>query len=204
MFTVTVIDSDRWIAQGIACYFSEKHIQVRLINQSQIDSALRIAAGSDVVISELCAFGHDVQALTELLVTLRCVSPATRLIILTDLREKAVISHVLTRLPGACVLSKRCDVRQLAGKVFGHPTGTSSPEEVLTVAYGKEALTAREFGLLRLLATQRTLTDIGHRLQLSVKTISQHRKNIMQKLGCRTLVELPPRLKRMGFGRRTA
>ena len=204
MFTVTVIDSDRWIAQGITCYFSEKHIRVRLIDQTQIDSALRIAAGSDVVISELCAFGRDVQALTELLVTLRRVSPATRLIILTDLREKAVISHVLTRLPGACVLSKRCDITHLAGEVFGRPAGITPPRETLTVGYGKEALTAREFGLLRLLATQRTLTDIGHRLQLSVKTISQHRKNIMQKLGCRTLVDLPPRLRRMGFGRRPA
>lgn len=203
MFTVTVMDSDRWIAQGIACYFSEKHIRVRMIDQAQINNALRIAAGSNVVISELCAFGHDVQAFTELLVSLSYVSPDTRLIILTDLREKAVISHVLSRLPGASVLSKRCDIQQLANEVYGRPACRLVKDE-LTVKYGKEALTAREFGLLRLLATQRTLTDIGHKLELSVKTISHHRRNIMQKLGCSSLVELPPRLKRMGFGRRTA
>ena len=203
MFTVTVMDSDRWIAQGIECYLSEKHVQVRLIDQTQFDNALRIAAGSNVVISELCAFGQDVQALTELLVTLCAISPTTRLIILTDLQEKAVISHVLTRLPGARVLSKRCNIRQLASEVFGRAAEILPAEEILSVGYGKDALTKREFGLLRLLATQRTLTDIGHRLQLSVKTVSHHRKTIMQKLGCRTLVELPPRLKRMGFGRPT-
>lgn len=204
MFTVTVMDSDRWIARGIACYFSEKHIRVRVVEQAQIDNALRIAAGSDVVISELCGFGQDVQAMTELLLSLRFASPRTRLIILTDLHEKAVISHVMARLPGACVLSKRCDILQLAGEVFGSATGSSSQADEFTVKCSKEALTAREFGLLRLLATQRTLTDIGHRLQLSVKTISQHRKNIMQKLGCSALTELSPRLKRMGFGRHTA
>ncbi|WP_182629745.1 LuxR C-terminal-related transcriptional regulator [Pantoea hericii] len=204
MFTVTVMDSDQWIAQGINCYFSEKHIRVRLVEQEEFDVALRIAAGSNVVISELCAFGRDVQAVTELLVCLRRVSPNTRLIILTDVREKAVISHVLSRLPGVCVLSKRSDILQLAGEVFGYAVGPQSQEQALTVRNNKEALTAREFGLLRLLATQRSLTDIGHRLQLSVKTISHHRKNIMLKLGCRTSVELSPRLKRMGFGRRTA
>ncbi len=203
MFTVTVMDSDRWIAQGIACYFTEKHIRVRLIDQTQSKHALRIAAGSDVVISELCGFGLDVQAMTELLVNLRFASPRTRLIILTDLHEKAVISHVMTRLPGAYVLSKRCNIVQLAYEVFGSATVSPSSAEVLTVRCSKEALTAREFGLLRLLATQRTLTDIGHRLQLSVKTISKHRKNIMQKLGCRALADLSPRLKRMGFGRHT-
>lgn len=199
MLTLTVIDSDRWIANGIAQYFSERNIRVNIMTDAQGEDVINIAAGSDVVISELCTFGLDVQAVAELYLRFRRVSPHTRLIFLTDLNEKAITQYITVLLPGARVLSKRCEIKQLANEIFGHALRPAEESPYSSVRHKSSVLTPREFGLLRLLATSASLTDIGRKLQLSVKTVSQHRKNIMRKLNCRTSVELVPRLVRMGF-----
>lgn len=200
MFSLTVMDSDRWIAAGIYHYFNDRHIKVTVMTDSQDREALKLAAESNIVISELYTSGRDVQAVSELFVMLRVISPSTRVIFLTDLKEKAVIRYVTALLPNASVLPKSCDIHRLASEVFS--CASQSDEEIisLTVKRKSGALTAKEFSLLRFLATNKSLTDIGFKLQLSVKTISHHRKNIMRKLNCRTAHELSPRLTGMGFG----
>ncbi|MRT26933.1 two-component system, NarL family, captular synthesis response regulator RcsB [Candidatus Pantoea symbiotica] len=200
MFTLTVMDSDRWIAAGISQYFNDRHIKVTVMTDAQDNEVLKLAAESDIVISELYTSGRDIQAISELFVMLRMISPSTRIIFFTDLKEKAVIKYVTSLLPNACVLPKSCDIHRLASEIFS--CASRSDEEIisLNVKCKSGALTAREFGLLRFLATSKSLTDIGGKLQLSVKTISHHRKNIMQKLNCRTSHELSPRLLGMGFG----
>lgn len=200
MFSLTVMDSDRWIAAGIYQYFNDRHIKVTVMTDAKDREALKLAAESNIVISELYTSGRDVQAVSELFVMLRMISPSTRVIFLTDLKEKAVIRYVTALLPNASVLPKSCDIHRLASEVFS--CASQSNEEIisLTVKRKSGALTAKEFSLLRFLATNKSLTDIGFKLQLSVKTISHHRKNIMRKLNCRTAHELSPRLAGMGFG----
>jgi DNA-binding NarL/FixJ family response regulator len=53
-----------------------------------------------------------------------------------------------------------------------------------------EALSDREFQVLRLLAAGQSVTDIGNELHLSVKTVSTHKSNLMQKLGLKNQTEL--------------
>ncbi|MBL0421045.1 response regulator transcription factor [Ramlibacter sp. AW1] len=53
-----------------------------------------------------------------------------------------------------------------------------------------EALSAREFEVFRLLASGMSVTDIGTRLSLSVKTVSSHKANLMHKLGLGNSAEL--------------
>jgi len=53
-----------------------------------------------------------------------------------------------------------------------------------------EALSPREFEVFELLAQGRSVTDIAHRLHLSVKTVSTHKSNLMQKLGVHNPSEL--------------
>ena len=53
-----------------------------------------------------------------------------------------------------------------------------------------EALSDREFQVLRLLVSGAPLTDIGEDLHLSVKTISAHKARILQKLGLSNQSEL--------------
>lgn len=53
-----------------------------------------------------------------------------------------------------------------------------------------ESLSNREFEVLQLLVAGVSLTDIGTRLNLSVKTVSTHKTNLMQKMGLQNQNEL--------------
>ena len=53
-----------------------------------------------------------------------------------------------------------------------------------------ESLSNREFEVLQLLVAGISLTDIANRLNLSVKTVSTHKTNLMQKMGLQNQSEL--------------
>ncbi|MDQ6881397.1 MAG: response regulator transcription factor [Pseudomonadota bacterium] len=53
-----------------------------------------------------------------------------------------------------------------------------------------EALSAREFEVLRLLAAGMSVTDIAAKLSVSVKTVSTHKANLMQKMELQNQSEL--------------
>jgi len=79
---------------------------------------------------------------------------------------------------GGCYVSPAV-AGQLAAAV-AHP-GAQSPHE---------ALSEREFEVLRLIAIGRTLKDISAQLSLSQKTIGTYHLRLLKKLGLRTDVEL--------------
>ncbi len=54
----------------------------------------------------------------------------------------------------------------------------------------QELLSGREFQVLRLIASGRSVSDIARELSLSVKTISTYRTRILQKMGLRNNAEL--------------
>lgn len=53
-----------------------------------------------------------------------------------------------------------------------------------------EALSDREFQILKMIASGKTVSQIGRELALSVKTISTHRTRILKKMGLKTNSEL--------------
>jgi len=53
-----------------------------------------------------------------------------------------------------------------------------------------ESLSDREFEVFRMLAAGDAVTDIAGKLNLSVKTVSTHKANLMQKLGLHNPTEL--------------
>ena len=53
-----------------------------------------------------------------------------------------------------------------------------------------EALSSREFEVFQMLAAGQSVTGIGARLSLSVKTVSTHKANLMHKLGLNNASEL--------------
>ena len=53
-----------------------------------------------------------------------------------------------------------------------------------------EALSDREFQVFRLIAEGKSVSDIAERLNLSVKTVSTHKANLMQKMGVATTGEI--------------
>jgi DNA-binding NarL/FixJ family response regulator len=53
-----------------------------------------------------------------------------------------------------------------------------------------ESLSDREFEVMRLLVSGASVTDIAGQLKLSVKTVSTHKSNLMQKLGLQNQADL--------------
>jgi DNA-binding NarL/FixJ family response regulator len=53
-----------------------------------------------------------------------------------------------------------------------------------------EALSDREFQVFRLIAEGKSVSDIAERLHVSVKTVSTHKANLMQKMGMSTTGEI--------------
>lgn len=59
-----------------------------------------------------------------------------------------------------------------------------------TPALPHEALSDREFEVFQWIAAGLSVTDIAHRLHLSVKTVSTHKAHVMQKMGWQNQNEL--------------
>ena len=53
-----------------------------------------------------------------------------------------------------------------------------------------ERLSNRELEVMRLLASGSTVTEIGHRLAISVKTVSTYRRRILEKMGFDSTAEI--------------
>jgi len=63
-----------------------------------------------------------------------------------------------------------------------------------------DALSSREFEVFQMLSAGVSVTDIGHRLNLSVKTVSTHKANLMAKLGLNNPSDLVRYAIRHGLG----
>ncbi|TLS66680.1 response regulator transcription factor [Mariprofundus erugo] len=76
----------------------------------------------------------------------------------------------------------------------------SSKRQVESVAGASpSALTRREVELCMLLTAGRSVAEIAGALHLSEKTVYSHRRNIMDKLGVSTIIELAQVASRMGI-----
>ncbi len=53
-----------------------------------------------------------------------------------------------------------------------------------------ERLSRRELEVMRLLASGKTVTEIGNQLELSVKTVSTYRRRILEKMGLASTAEI--------------
>ncbi|MCX8004143.1 MAG: response regulator transcription factor [Burkholderiaceae bacterium] len=138
------------------------------------------------------------------------------------------LKRILTRAPGARVLmfSMYAEAiyaeHALRGGARGYLTKRSAPEElveaVLAVARGevylsrdvaqalalrggaaREALSVREFEILRLLASGSEVAEIATRLQISEKTVANYQSALKQKLRARNSVQLLRRAWQIGL-----
>jgi two-component system, NarL family, invasion response regulator UvrY len=72
----------------------------------------------------------------------------------------------------------------LAERLTSHITGDGA------ASLPHERLSDREFEIFRLLGAGKSVTEIAHALNLSVKTISSHRTNIVSKTGLETNADI--------------
>ena len=133
--------------------------------------------------------------------TVRKVSPATRVLVLTVHDDVAYLRRAFEAGADGYVLKEAADVelvhavRQVAsGHQYVHPTlgaailASDAPTARLGGPGGD--LSEREVEVLRYIALGSTNSEIAERLYVSVRTVETHRAHVQQKLNIRTRAQL--------------
>ena len=135
----------------------------------------------------------------DILQQLRHAQPDTPILVLSMHSEDQFAVRVL-RAGAAGYLTKNSDPNELIGAVQkilagGHYISASLGEKLAAslrhnIQPPQELLSDREFQVMRMIASGKTLKEIAAELSLSVKTISTYRTRILEKMGMRTNAEM--------------
>lgn len=152
----------------------------------------------DVLVQDLSMPGRSGMELIKLV---KAEKPKLRVLVLSMHQEtqyavraiKAGASGYLTKETAPAQLEQA--IRKIAG---GGAYISAEVAEQLALgampgggeALPHESLSDREFEVFRLLVDGDAVTDIAHKLNLSVKTVSTHKANLMHKLGLANQTEL--------------
>jgi DNA-binding NarL/FixJ family response regulator len=163
------------------------------------------AANGDEALALVRANDYDVAVLDmsmpglsgiDLVKRLKLEKPKLRLLVLSMHGEQQYAVRAL-KAGASGYLTKDSAAAQLLGalrKVAGGGVHVSDAAAARLVAGAggapHEALSDREFEVLRLLAQGLSPTEIGERLHLSVKTVSTHKTRVLEKLGLGGTAEL--------------
>jgi DNA-binding NarL/FixJ family response regulator len=162
------------------------------------------AADGDSTLAQVKAGDFDVVMLDmsmpglagmDLIKRLKIEKPALRILVLSMHGEHQYAARAL-KAGASGYLNKDSAAEALIGairKVAGGGVHISEAAAASLLGGGKaphEALSDREFEVLRLLVEGLGPTDIGDKLHLSVKTVSTHKARILDKLGLGSTAEL--------------
>ena len=136
----------------------------------------------------------------ELIKQVRAEKPKLRILILSMHEERQYAIRAI-RAGASGYLTKESATRQLVEAIRKVASGGAfiSAEVAEQLALGAmpdakgalhESLSDREFQVFRMLAEGKSVSDIAERLHLSVKTVSTHKANILQKMRMETVGDL--------------
>lgn len=136
----------------------------------------------------------------ELLSTIRRERPELPVLILTVYPEEQYAVRAI-RAGAAGFLTKESAPEKLIEAVRkvasgGRWVSAELAETLASVLAGEsggaphERLSDREFEILKMLASGKTVSEVAHELSLSVKTVSTHRTRMLKKMNMRTNAEL--------------
>jgi DNA-binding NarL/FixJ family response regulator len=163
------------------------------------------AAGGDEALALVRANDYDVAMLDlsmpglsgiDLIKRLRLEKPKLRILVLSMHGEQQYAARVL-KAGAAGYLNKDSAAELLVGAIRKIAAGGVHVGEAVAASLLQasdkpphEALSDREFEVLRLLVEGLGPTEIGARLHLSVKTVSTHKTRILEKLNLGSTAEL--------------
>ncbi|WP_208350057.1 response regulator transcription factor [Pseudaestuariivita rosea] len=184
---VVIVDDHPMVAEGIQAIletYDDLDVIATLVNgQEAIDQVEALAP--DVMLLDLNMPGVNGLSATEIILERR---PETRILILSmhDSPEyiSSALSHgakgyVLKDVPTDEIKTAIDTVMQGRQYLCTGAKGSLSPK----IADGREALTNREQTILLQLAQGKSNKEVAAELDISVRTVETHRKNIKRKLG---------------------
>ena len=199
MKRILIIDDHAVVREGVKKIFDEQHSTLVFGEASTRLEALQLAREQDWDLAVLdLSLGN--QSGLEVLKELKELRPRLPVLILSMHSEeqyarrafKAGASGYITKDSSRAELAKAVKHVAAGGRYV-----TSALAERLVFDLGRdsdrpphETLSDREFQVMRLIASGRTVTEIAESLVLSYKTISTYRARLLEKMGMRTNAEL--------------
>ncbi len=198
-----LVDDHRIVREGLRVLLGDK-LDLDIVGEA-VDGreAVRLAAdlSPDVVLMDVAMRGMNGIEATRQIVAAR---PDTRILALSMHNDGRFVGEML-RAGASGYLLKDCAAEEIAaairtvldGQVYLSPAvsaggagaaGTRVPER--RRGRSTSLLTAREREVLQLVAEGKTSAAIAALLGVSIKTIETHRKQIMDKLGIRSIAGL--------------
>jgi DNA-binding NarL/FixJ family response regulator len=158
------------------------------------DAALALVKANDY---DLALLDMSMPGLSgiDLIKRLKVEKPKLRMLVLSMHGEKQYAARAL-KAGASGYLNKDSAAELLVSAIRKiaaggvHITEAAAAQLLSATKAPHEALSDREFEVLRLLASGLGPTEVGEKLHLSVKTVSTHKANIQQKLGLSSTAEL--------------
>lgn len=209
MIRIVIADDHAIVREGLKRIVSEvQDMQVagEAADGTQVMQRVR-ELEFDVLVLDLSMPGRSGMELIKLV---KAEKPRLRILVLSMHQElqyavrsiKSGASGYLTKESAPAELEKA--IRKIAA---GGAYVTAEVAEQLalgampgTQALSHESLSDREFQVFKLLAAGVSVTDIAAQLKLSVKTVSTHKANLMQKMGLQNASELVRYALKHGLG----
>ena len=199
MIRIVIADDHAIVREGLKRIVSEVS-EMRVVGEaaegSQVMQLVR-ELDFDILVLDLSMPGRSGMELIKLI---RSEKPKLRILVLSMHHElqyavraiKSGASGYLTKESAPGQLEQA--IRKIAA---GGAYVTAEVAEQLALGampgsetHPHETLSDREFEVFRMLATGSSVTEIAAQLKLSVKTVSTHKANLMQKMGLQNSSEL--------------
>ncbi len=199
MKRILIIDDHAVVRDGVKKIFDEQPGEVVFGEASNRVEALQLAREQDWDLAVLdLSLGN--QSGLEVLKELKELRPRLPVLILSMHSEeqyarrafKAGASGYITKDSSRTELAKAINKVATGGRYI---TSTLAERLVFDLGRGSDrpphqTLSDREFEVMRLIASGKTVTEIAELLSLSDKTISTYRARLLEKMGMRTNAEL--------------
>lgn len=199
MLKILVVDDHPIVRQGIKQCIQEKDDMVITGEASNGEEALRKIGTEefDLIILDISMPGKNG---IDIIKNIKATSPELPVLVLSMHQEQEIIIGAL-KAGANGYLIKDSAPNELIEAIYKVSEGKKYLSSdimnyiIIDVLKDKkklphESLTPREYQIMSMLASGKSITIIAHELALSVKTISTHRANIMIKMNLQNNVEL--------------
>ena len=198
MIRILLVDDHPVVRQGIRTIIMDRLKGAVVGEASNAEAALRQVAngGWDIVVADISLPGSSG---LDLIKDLHRLHPTVPTLVLS-MHPAAQFARRALSAGAAGYLTKASPPEELIAAIEDARRGRryvgKDAGDVLlrwaakTVTTPHEALSDREYQVLRMVGSGNTVSDIARDLGLSVKTISTYRARVLEKLGMRTNAEL--------------
>lgn len=199
MKKILIVDDHEVLRDGVKRIFEKQSDSPIFGEASTVHEALRLVReqGWDLVVLDISLGGRSG---LEVLKELKQISPRLPVLILSMHSEEQFARRALKAGASGYITkdSPRAELIKAVNKVMSggkYLTATVAEKLIFDLERGSghpphEVLSDREFEVLRLIGSGKTVGEIAGMLALSDSTISTYRRRILEKMGMKTNAEL--------------